>query len=181
MNWKDIPDFEGLYQVSDCGKIKSLPRVIKNGQNSSFKTKERILKPIYDKNGYFVINLHKPGEKLKNAKIHRLVMYAHSHVDYTLTIDHIDGCKTNNHISNLRYLTRGENSKEFWKKNPDHTSSSTKHNSIKVFDTHTNTEYESINQVSKMMYNTGQATGPWVWYHKIKNNKQDRFKILEKE
>ena len=170
MNWKDVPGYEGFYQVSDCGQVKSLSRTVIRKNGLQYYIKEKILKPrISNKGyGYYYVNLHK-GDSQKSFFIHRLVMYTFSHIDETMTVNHIDENKKNNHISNLEYLTAGDNTRTYHKNNP----------TTKVLDTHTNTMYTSLISASRFMYNSGQATGEWVYYHKIKKNKQDRFKIID--
>ena len=69
--WKNIKDYEGCYQVSNLGRIKSLSRKVWNGK-THFWTSERILKPGRDRDGYFLVNLSKNG-KSKTEKVHRLV------------------------------------------------------------------------------------------------------------
>jgi hypothetical protein len=160
MNWRDIPGYEGLYQVSDCGKIKSLERP----HHLRGIRKEKILILSVDRGGYQFIKLWKNGSS-KQLYIHRLVMYSHSHVDEELTVNHIDGNKLNNHISNLEYMTNGDNTRYYHKNNP----------TCVVLDTFTNITFTSVSSASRYMFESKEATGPWVWYHKIKNNKQDRF------
>lgn len=106
--WKTIPTYEGLYEVSNLGRIKSLKRDWYNpGKKCWGVKKERILKQRLN-TGYMRCPLQK-NTKDKNAKaVHRLVMWAF--VGYSpLTVDHIDGDKTNNKLENLRYLSHREN------------------------------------------------------------------------
>ena len=67
--WKDIKYYDGLYQISSMGRVKSL------GNGSSNNSKERILKGGKDGSGYLYVNLCKEG-KIKNFHIHRLVASA---------------------------------------------------------------------------------------------------------
>lgn len=64
--WKDVKGYEGLYQVSTLGRVKSLPRNTTHG---------KILKSIVDKDGYLYVNLYNNGYR-KKMKIHRLVAQA---------------------------------------------------------------------------------------------------------
>lgn len=64
--WKDIPNYEGLYQISNYGRIKSLSKKIKN-KNGYKITKDKIMKNILANNGYFEISLHK-NKKTKQKK-----------------------------------------------------------------------------------------------------------------
>ena len=106
--WKDIPGFEGLYQVSNLGRIKSLERFVRNN-GGCYKIKERILKPQKDKENYLMVNLWKEN-KGKTMKIHRLVAQAFiPNPESKPEIDHIDTHKTNNRADNLKWATRIEN------------------------------------------------------------------------
>lgn len=108
--WKDIPDYEGLYQISNIGNIKSLDRIttiVK--QESTFKQrfKGRTLKPIRDPYGYLFVNLFKNAKRY-NIKIHQLVAMAflnHIPCGHDIVIDHIDNNKLNNNLRNLQLVT----------------------------------------------------------------------------
>jgi hypothetical protein len=185
MNFKDIPSYEGLYQVSDCGQVKSLERP----HNSGGIKKEKILKPRLDRYGYEYVVLYKDGVRKTNT-VHRLVMYTHSHVDNEMTVNHIDENKRNNHISNLEYCTQAENVRKYNKNNPEHTVKAGKKGGgneaakkavkekkgHKYLDTHTGITYASMKEVGLMMHETGQAKSKWVWFKILQSGKpQDRF------
>lgn len=102
--WKDIKGYEGLYQVSNMGRIKSL----KNN-------KETILKPYRVSTGYYKIDLRKKGVR-KIKPIHRLIADAFIDNPDSLTdVNHIDGNKANNTILNLEWTTRADNIKHSYK------------------------------------------------------------------
>lgn len=101
--WKNIKGYNGKYQVSNYGKVKSH---YKNG-------KEKILKPIISKKGYYRVGLSNKGE-IKYYTIHRLVMNAFVG-ECNLTIDHLDTNKGNNRLDNLEYVTQRENCIRAWK------------------------------------------------------------------
>lgn len=103
--WKDIPNYEGLYQVSNLGRIKSLERKIKNNYNY-FIHKEQLLKLcIGKKDGYVYVHLTK-NNKGKTTKVHRLVAKAFIPNPYNLPqINHKDENKTNNCVDNLEWCT----------------------------------------------------------------------------
>lgn len=108
--WKDILGYEGLYQVSNYGKVKSLSRV-KISKNASsvysFKTKDSILNAgIYQ--GYEKVVLYKDGAK-KNHKVHRLVISAFKGVQEDMQVNHIDFNRANNRIDNLEWCSPKEN------------------------------------------------------------------------
>ena len=97
--WKDIPNYEGLYQVSNLGNIKSL-NYLRTG-------KEVVLRPRLNGNGYYRAVLSNQG-KVKNKYVHRLVMLAFVG-ESELTVNHKNGVKTDNRLENLEYCTRSEN------------------------------------------------------------------------
>ena len=104
--WKDIVNYEGLYQVSNWGRVKSLERVNSLGR----RVNERILSPGKNGRGYLQVNLWKEG-MFKIYTVHRLVLSTFSPIENmgNLDINHIDECKTNNHLSNLEWVTHKEN------------------------------------------------------------------------
>lgn len=108
--WKDIKGYEGLYQISNLGRIKSLKREVDCGKGERI-LEERVLKNMINIHGYYYIHLRK--EKRKHAKtIHRLVAEAFIDNKANLpVVNHIDGNKLNNSVQNLEWCTYSENSK----------------------------------------------------------------------
>ena len=96
--WKDKKNYEGHYQVSNCGRVKS----IKFG-------KERILKPLTNSSGYLCVNLYKNGI-IKTYLVHRLVaeVFLPNPNNYK-EVNHKDECKTNNVVTNLEWCDRSYN------------------------------------------------------------------------
>lgn len=104
--WKDIPDYEGYYQVSNLGKIKRLPR---HKPTDKRKTHNNIRKPRLAENGYFRINLSKDNS-VKWFGIHRLVALAFiPNPDNLPVINHKDENKQNNRVDNLEWCTHQYN------------------------------------------------------------------------
>lgn len=99
--WKDIEGYEGLYQISSLGRVKSLG-------NDKTK-KEKILKQDKNKNGYFKVNLWK-NNKTKTCQVHRLVAHAFIENPNKLPIiNHKDENPSNNMASNLEWCTQKYN------------------------------------------------------------------------
>jgi hypothetical protein len=104
--WKDIKNFEGLYQVSNLGRVKSLKRELTDGRI----WEERILKTPLS-SGYPCVSLRLNNVYYKE-RVHRLVGHAfvNGYQD-KYTINHKDGDKTNNEYSNLEWCSLSENIK----------------------------------------------------------------------
>ena len=109
--WKDIKGYEGIYQVSNLGRVKSLDREVKFSHGFR-KIKGIILKQKPNKHGYLVQGLRN-GTKLKMIHAHQLVAIAflnHTPNGNTLVIDHINDVKTDNRVENLQIVTNRFNS-----------------------------------------------------------------------
>jgi hypothetical protein len=106
--WKDIEGYEGLYQISNYGRVKTLSRITNFGNRIKI-IPEIIKKLSNDKDGYLITTLSKQSRK-KNIKIHRIV--ADTFIDNPLnkpTVNHKNGIKTDNYVSNLEWATYLEN------------------------------------------------------------------------
>lgn len=110
--WKDIKGYEGLYQVSNLGRVKSLARKVIKAYGAEHNLKEKLRVINSDNVGYQVVRLH--NGKGKTFKVHRLVAKAFLGEPNGLEVNHIDGDKSNNKVENLEYCTRGENLKHCW-------------------------------------------------------------------
>ena len=108
--WRDIEGYEGLYQVSNQGRVKSLERKAKHWCGGERIQKERILKPGNDRGGYLLVTLC-AGGKPKTLKVHRLVCQAfHENPDNKPQVNHINEDKADNRACNLEWTTAMENS-----------------------------------------------------------------------
>ena len=108
--WRDVVGYEGLYQVSNLGRVKVLKHPVERGFCKCF-TKESIIKPRIKDNGYLFVGLSKGTTKsMKNRYIHRLVAEAFIPNNQNKPqVDHIDGDKKNNMVENLIWATQEEN------------------------------------------------------------------------
>ena len=106
--WRDIEGCDGIYQVSDMGRVKSLDREI-HIHGGSYTRKGVILKPITHKKGYTYADLHVKG-KTKRRSRHKLVLDAfYGCRQEGMVVNHINGVRSDNRISNLEYVTHREN------------------------------------------------------------------------
>ena len=97
--WKDIQDYEGLYQISNFGRVKSL------------RSKGKFLNPLPSTSGYSKVQLYKNG-KSRDSYIHILVATAFlPKSDNKQEVNHKDGNKRNNNVENLEWVTKSENQK----------------------------------------------------------------------
>jgi len=104
--WKDIPNYQGIYQISNFGNIKSLSF---GAKNKKITNKPKILKSSPSNCGYYKIQLYKNG-KSKMFYIHRLVAEIFiPNPQNKPQVNHKDGNKSNNHISNLEWCSAKEN------------------------------------------------------------------------
>ena len=110
--WKDIPNYEGLYQASNLGNVRSLDHIRKNGKNNNQKclTKGRILKQAIQKeSGYAFVVLSKNG-KTKGFRVHRLVAETFIKNPYNFRcVNHKDENKQNNNVNNLEFCSHKYN------------------------------------------------------------------------
>lgn len=107
--WKDIKGFEGLYQVSNLGRVKSVEHIVNDPLNGTRTVKERILSSEKMKCGYLRTALSKDS-KMKKVLTHRLV--AETFIPNSQNkpqVNHIDGNKKNNAVSNLEWCNNSEN------------------------------------------------------------------------
>lgn len=103
--WKDIEGYEGMYQVSNLGRVRSFKKYREG----------RILKSFPDPNGYLKVSLSK-NNKLKNHRVHRLVaIHFIPNPQNKSQVNHIDGNKQNDNVNNLEWSTPSENGKHAYK------------------------------------------------------------------
>ena len=109
--WKDIQGYEGLYQVSNQGRVRSLDRTVKRRNQPDLPVAGKVLSPRIGKNGYSYVILSKEA-KGKTANIHRLVAEAFlDKPEGCNVVNHIDGNKENNACNNLEWCDSSKNNK----------------------------------------------------------------------
>lgn len=107
--WAPISGYEGIYEVSDDGEVRSLDRSYTGKDGRSVPYKGRLINPGIGANGYKVVSLWKNG-KGKTTYVHRLVAETFiPNPERKKTVNHKDGNRTNNNVSNLEWATYAEN------------------------------------------------------------------------
>jgi hypothetical protein len=106
--WTPISGWPGLFEVSSCGRIKSLQHRTSMDVGKDV-LQERFLKQRHDKDGYMLVDLYKDGQKV-TCKVHRLVADAFiENPENKPQVNHKDGNKANNAVSNLEWASDSEN------------------------------------------------------------------------
>lgn len=126
--WKPVVGFEKYYEVSNCsGLIRSIPRTIVRVDNKVVFKPGKILSPGKNADGYLRVTLYKPGMsyKYKSLLVHRIVaeaFLARPNESEDLEVNHIDGNKYNNSVSNLEWVSPSENKEHAKKERGYHVS-----------------------------------------------------------
>ena len=148
--WKDIPNYEKLYQVSNLGRVRSLDILLyreKTGASNTggyFKKNGRLVAITDNGNGYKIVSLSRKGRK--NFYVHRLVSICFlENSKNDKEVNHIDGNKSNNNINNLEWCNHKENIQHAYD-NGLYRSLGDKPNAIKVIDRKTNQIFSCIKE-----------------------------------
>ncbi len=108
--WRDVPGYEDRYQVSDLGRVKSLPKKVFGGK-VWYITVIKILKQLVISRGYLVVQLYK-NDANRKYRTHQLVAMTflnHMPMQNKKVVDHIDNVSFNNKLENLQIITQKEN------------------------------------------------------------------------
>lgn len=177
--WKDIKDYEGLYQISNYGRVKSLPKA--HNTKNKYISRTKILKCGYKLTGYLFVNLYKDKQK-RMFSLHYLVAnhFLTNDNDYPLVM-HLDNNKRNNHISNLKFGTFKENIQSAY---DDGLHSNMK--AVVQFDKYDNiiNIYKSITEASLLtnisitsicncLSNRSKSAGKYIWKYYDKERESD--------
>lgn len=126
--WKPVVGYEGYYEVSSWGRVRRISGGVPGA------TAGRIATPTIGNHGYYVINLTVEGKRVQYL-VHRLV--AEAFIPRTnphrIFVNHIDSCRTNNHVNNLEWSTPGENIRHSWETGSN-TYYGTRHHMAKLND-----------------------------------------------
>lgn len=108
--WRPIPGWEGFYEASDQGEVRSLPRWVAFG-NQKRLAPSCVVAPWKHPAGYRVAGLSRPGTRTFREYVHRLVASAFHGPGEGLEVNHRNGVKTDNRAENLEWVSRAENLK----------------------------------------------------------------------
>lgn len=112
--WREVEGYEGLYEVSNYGRVRSLDRVVRGRWGNDCVKKGRVLTLSDDGQGYKIVSLSKRN-KAKSFRVHRLVGAEFiPNLENKGDINHRDGNKANNYFENLEWATRKENINHAW-------------------------------------------------------------------
>lgn len=111
--WVDVPEYEGFYQVSNFGNVRSVDRIIIDSRTKArILKKGKMLKKLPDQKGYFRVSLSKNG-KARPRYIHQLVLFCFVGKQPPKSeVRHLDSNPTNNRLDNLVYGTKSENMRD---------------------------------------------------------------------
>jgi len=145
--WKDIPGYEGSYQISNTGRVRSLDRRINMDYGATRLHKGSVLTPQSQRSGHMYVSLKVDGIK-KHMRIHRLVLLAFvGKPKKDEECLHLDGNPRNNNLVNLKWGTRKENMQQ----SVAHGTHGSLHASRKRKVFIQGVEYESVNKAARLL------------------------------
>ena len=190
-NWKDIKGYEGLYQCSTYGNIRSLDRYVYELSGKKQFRKGQIIVPRKNKNGYLQLTLNK-NAKRKMVYVHRIVAETFiENSNNNLVVNHKDGNKLNNNVDNLEWCSYSENNLHSYNKlnrknsNEGCTPKSvyiidTTSKSLKYFDSIAETSREiklSTTQINRYIHSNKKWKGRYILLTDNEKGVEDNEKI----
>lgn len=158
--WKDIPNYKGLYQASNFGRIKRIKSIVKssNRNDGSRTTPERLLKQNLKRNGYLTVDLSKDGI-VKTISVHRIIAKTFiPNEDITKSeIDHINCNKKDNRVENLEWVSPREN-KDRALKNKLYNNSNKKQVRNKQLNKTFKSSYEAAEYINEFKFKNSKKT-----------------------
>lgn len=123
--WKDIPDYEGYYQSSNLGRVRSLDRTVtySNGHDRFYKG--RVIKGGVNNSGYKVyrLSINNIDRTFQGSQLVAMAFLGHKPNGYTLVVDHINGNKSDDRVENIRIVTQRANTSSCFRSDKDSFSS----------------------------------------------------------
>lgn len=120
--WKDVPGYEGLYEVSNLGNVKGLNRTVNHPYSGHITLKERILKLGIGSCGYKIAVLCNGNKKTFNAaSLVAMAFLGHKPDRYKIVVDHVNAVRTDDRLENLQLITQRENASKDRKGNSKYT------------------------------------------------------------
>ena len=176
--WKDVIGYEGLYQVSNLGRVKSLAKIAKN-KYGEFMLKDRIMKTHIKLDGYRSVTFVKNG-KVKLHSVHRLVAKAFvPNPNNYHEVNHIDEDKTNSRFDNLEWCNRLYNVN--YGTGIERRIESRRKNNLKILQLdETGTIIKEWNDLNEIIDNGYSKTGVWKCckgYQEIHRGYRWKYKI----
>lgn len=164
--WKDIEGYEGLYQISNLGRVKSLKRQIKRKNGVIYCTNEKILKGSNNGLNYFKVQLRDKNSNKKYAYIHRLVAkHFIPNPQNKPCINHLDCNPSNNRVENLEWCTKKENTDYMIKLNRNERNEQW----LKKLN-------KSLDKYRKAVVGTSKNTGEKIHFISIGSTKKSGFR-----
>ena len=162
--WKAIPGFEGNYEVSSLGSVRSLDRIVKRKDGVVVRFRGQVLKARTTDDGYLQVQLSR-GDNPKTIKVHRLVAEIFIPNPTELPeVNHKDEDKTNNSVSNLEWCSHGYNSRYGTRGDRISKKHSKPVEAYAPGDSHPSLRFDSISQAAEYFGVSGESVRQAIKY-----------------